>query len=754
LLEVLGESPWVRMHSLLREHCLARLARDDPARLGTLRQRAAQALASRGELDEATELALDAAAWSQALGLIAQQAEQLTARGAWGTLASWLARLPREVIQETPPLALLEVRVAVQRMRLAEAHALLDRLDAARLAPGDRAHALLYRAAAFRHARRLDDARRELRRARTLIDEHEATDSVLRIEADFEEGATLGMAGDVLPSIRLLRRAAEAAETRGSARLAAESYQNLGLALQFAGQLGAAQEAMREAMRRWEYLGERELRLLALNNEATAAQALGDLDAAAAEYSEVAKQAEALGLPRLRALGQLGLADVARDRGEIEVADRYYRDASRIAREVDHAGVEAAAAFGRAMALRERGALAEARTMLEHHLQVAREQGTGEFATRFRIGLAGVLLSEGRPYEAHAALREVLEAPGGGLQRRQLALLMRAAAEFRLGRAPDVEGTLIELQGLVEELGYDQFMVAEARLCADLLTNEHVTALPGGYYAGLLRRAQPQPVLTPGVQERATEGRPDFVVRALGKLTVTRPGDARSDLQWRGQRSKELFLFLLVSGRPVSREEVDAALWPEAPPSRLASLFHSALHRLRRAMGQETVLHDRGGYDLNPALALDYDVRVFEELLADAERAGNDEERARALQAAVATYRGEFAPRVDSPWVEATRERLAQRYVGARLALAALALAGDRFAEAVAHAEAALDADAVSDEAARHLIAAHVGAGHPDLALRAYRKLQDLFEQDSRAVPSSDTLRALARARGEGPSQI
>jgi DNA-binding SARP family transcriptional activator len=100
------------------------------------------------------------------------------------------------------------------------------------------------------------------------------------------------------------------------------------------------------------------------------------------------------------------------------------------------------------------------------------------------------------------------------------------------------------------------------------------------------------------------------------------------------------------------------------------------------------------------------------------------------------------------------RRRLKNRYVAARLALAARALAQDRFAEVVAHAEAALEADAFSDEAARHLIAAHVGAGHPDLALRAYRRLQDLLEEDSRAVASSDTLRAVERAQIQGTSRI
>jgi LuxR family maltose regulon positive regulatory protein len=755
LIEALSDGPWLRMHGLLREHCLATLAREEPARLADLRERSARLLAERDEPEEATALALDAEAWALAREYIETQAEGLISRGAWGALYGWVGRLPLEVRQTAPHLALLHARMAIRLNHLPEAHALLDRIDIASLPPHERAQGMLYRAIAFRQARRLADAQREHRRARTIIEESEPEDSLLRTEADLEEGISLGMAGEIRTAVVLLESAAETAERAGSMRLTAEACQNLGLALQFADRLGAAREALRKARQRWEYLGEAELGLLTVNNDATITQALGDLAAAEQAYREIAERAEALGLPRLVALGRLGLADIARDRGDLPAAGALYDAALQIGRTIDHAGIVAAATFGGALGYRETGALAEARALLEHQLQVTEEQGTTEFASRFRTGLAGVLISEHRLAEAVTVLEAVLAGPGGGFQRRQLALLMRATAEFRLGDTVQAGRTLTELQQLVETLGYDQFLVAEARLCSDLLTSPVAASLPGGYFPRLHTRSgsTTAPETTPAPPPATPEGAPiaaeDFIVRAFGLPAVTRPGSDAPDLAWRSERSKELFLYLLNRDAPVSREDVQAALWPEAPPEKLPSLFHSTLHRLRRTVGDTAIQHDHGTYRVDPALHLDYDVATFNRHIADAARAPGDEARMRALESAVALYRGPFARTVESPWAETIRERLADRHIEARLALAKHALAESRFADAVAHAEAALATDPLNEEAVRHLIAAQVGAGHPDLALRAYRRLQDLLEREAASMPSRETLHALEQAIAE-----
>ncbi len=753
LLTQVGDGRWLRMHPLVREHCLRRLTIEDPARLAAYRARAARALAREGELEEATELALDAEAWSQARELIVAQVEPLNGRGAWALLAGWLDRLPSDQLAEAPDLALLQARVAIWLMRLAEAHQLLDRLESQLSDPRDRALALLYRGVAFRQARRLDDALRVQRGARALIEENEPEDSPLRVEADVEEGTVLGMRGDLGPSIVMLERAALGAQSLGHTRFGARAYGNLGMALQFDGKLAAASEAFRESRRRWEHLGEGNELLRNLNNEATSAHILGNVDDAEVAFQRIA--VETAGLGRFGAFASLGLADVARDRGDLKRAQELYHEATERGLALDLGAVVTAAAFGLGMVLLEQGDVVRARREFEHHLRVTAQQRAAEFASRFRLGLARAQLCEGRNLSAIGAIQDILDDSGGAFQRRQQLLLMRAAAEFRTGKLLQMTATLEELHALIEELGFDQFLIAEARLCTDMLADEVVAGIANGYFPRLLERAglqfsQPRGLPPePSVSSvRSASQDVELIIRAFGAPTVTRPGDEALDLPWRSERSRELLLFMLTRSGPVTREEVLAALWPETPVSQLSSLFHNNVHRLRRTVGDHVILRARGGYSMNPGVRIDFDVRRFEALLAEAEEAsaaGRTAERSAALRAAVALHTGPFARSIESEWAEELRARLDDHFVGAALTLARLDIADNEFSEAVSLAERVLELDPLNEEAVRHLIAAHVGAGFPDLALRAYRRLQRLTERDLGVPPSAETRDALER---------
>ncbi len=751
LITGVGDGRWLRMHALLREHCLARLSREDPARLGTYRARAARSLVGAGELDDATELALDAEAWLQARDLIREQAEALTGRGAWATLTDWIGRLPAEVLADAPDLALVRVLTTIRLNRLAEAHVLLDGLDTQLTDDRDVARALLYRGIAWRQARRLDDALAAHRRARAMVWESEPEGSDLRIELDLEEGTILGMRGELTPAIEALERSSTAAERGGHVRFAANAFENLGMALMLSGRLAAAREAFGEARGRWAHLGEREGVLLTRNNEATVMYALGDLAAARTTLEEIAAQVERDS--RLGALAAVGLADIARDLGELDRAEVLYVRAQEAARVIEHRGVHAAAAFGRAMLMVERGDATRARQLAEEHLRATEQQGAAEFASRFRIALARVLLLEGRPDEALELAESVIAGPGGGYQRRQNALLARATAEYALGERAAAARTLAEVHALVEAIGYDQFLVADARLSGALLGSAEASTVASGYFRRLAERAGT------GAWTSDAAGRgqapagdadhvpPDLVVRAFGTPVVER-GGVPGELGWRSERSKELLLFLLSRRGPASREEVEAALWPDAPASQLSSLFHSNLHRLRRTVGETAITRGRDGYRLNPELHIDFDVERFEQHLATADeaaRADDAEARTAALRAATTLYAGPFARPFDSPWAEDLRGRLEDRYVASALALARLDIAGGRHTEAVELAESVLEIDGLNEEAVRHLIAAHVGAGFPDLALRAYRRLQELSQRELGVPLSGETRRALER---------
>ena len=85
-----------------------------------------------------------------------------------------------------------------------------------------------------------------------------------------------------------------------------------------------------------------------------------------------------------------------------------------------------------------------------------------------------------------------------------------------------------------------------------------------------------------------------------------------SDIEWRSEKSKEMFFFLLMRGEPAGKEDIFAALWPDLPESKCNSNFHSSLYRLRRALFHECVVREPdGAYALNARGVFDSDVAAF-----------------------------------------------------------------------------------------------------------------------------------------------
>ena len=116
-----------------------------------------------------------------------------------------------------------------------------------------------------------------------------------------------------------------------------------------------------------------------------------------------------------------------------------------------------------------------------------------------------------------------------------------------------------------------------------------------------------------------------------------------SDLEWRSEKSKEMFFFLLSRREAVTKEEIFGALWPDLPESKCNSNFHSSLYRLRRALFQECVVSEAdGSYLLNPRGDFTSDVDAFNAAMLEAEVARDEAARAAKLEDAIALYKGPF----------------------------------------------------------------------------------------------------------------
>jgi DNA-binding SARP family transcriptional activator len=234
--------------------------------------------------------------------------------------------------------------------------------------------------------------------------------------------------------------------------------------------------------------------------------------------------------------------------------------------------------------------------------------------------------------------------------------------------------------------------------------------------------------------ERAS-GAPPLRVRALGSLDVERDGkpvDIGSP--------RELLLFLLLHPNGATKEQIGAALWPDADPARLRNNFHVTVHRLRKVLGDAEWVIARGdAYVLKPGI--DFDAVTFEREINAAIRARD----AARLQRAIELYRGDFFENASAgEWHLEVRDRLRDLYAKALATLGRLTDSTDAWQRLVA-------LDPLDEEAARHLMVALGKEGDPAAASRVYRRLADALKRELDAEPEPETRAVLKRLTHERP---
>jgi LuxR family transcriptional regulator, maltose regulon positive regulatory protein len=731
-----GEGEWYRMHALVREHLVSRLEREEPGQLQELRRQAAALCVRRGMLNTAMELSIAAEAWGEVVRELYDSREALYQRGEWQTLAGWIDRLPPDVIEREVDLALARARLASKFGLRQDCLARLDRVEEQPLDTAQRARLELYRGVAYRDTGRVSDAIEACRRARQIALEAMDEDDPLFAEIDLEEGVAIARAGQFEAAHTRFELAAEAFDRLHDYHRAAESRFCLGTAFYLRGDLAHAMSEYTQAQRTWRQLADPQAQVTTMNSMGNVQHMLGELDTARDTFDSVIQRASQIGYHRLEAAAKEGLATVERDLGRLENAITLYTVAIHEAQEIDDPAMILEATYGLAMCYRERGEYARAHALLDHGLRSA-QQAEGLFeAVRFRSGIGATLLAEQREDEAAAILEEAITGAqeSGAAREEAIATFLLAAAHLQGRRRPLAVEALGRVRELVQSLGYDQFLLVEARQQLPLLEFAVSRKDLADYYRAIADRVRPR-----SEEETASSLPTAFRVRAeaFGGARVEVDGRPIQDMEWRSERSKEMFFYLLQRGRPMRKEEIALELWPDASPKQINSTFHTTLYRLRKAIHPQVVIQSGGGYTVNPEFDVSYDAAEFEEATLEAERAepGSDE-WAEGLRRVTALYRGPFAASFDSQWAEEARRRYEEMYGSSLLALARAALRRGDPAEAVRMAESVIASDPLNEDAAFRLMEAHVQLGNLDLAARAYRRLHDALQDELDAVPS------------------
>ncbi|MEX2229560.1 MAG: tetratricopeptide repeat protein [Dehalococcoidia bacterium] len=728
----LGGDGWYRTHAILRGHLVERLEREDPGRLTDLRRSASAIFARRGMRREAIEMALDAGDWSEALREIRDLREEMYQHGEWATLVQWLERLPADILDSDPDLAMTRARHA---MKFFDGYAGLSRIEAiedARLTAEQRARREMYRSVALRHIGRVSEALEACRRARAIAREALPSDDHLFAELDLEEGTALNISGGFRLAVERFSRAAEQFEALGDQHRAAEAQDGLGSCFGNTGKLPDAMHAFTTAQRIWRSVRDVRHQLTTMSNMGEVQRLLGDLETARDTFSMVIQGSRDLRFARGEAYGHVNLAGVEHQLGHLDAAASLYSMAMRAADQVEDSTLVAAATLGLGMVYREKRDLARARPLLEHGLRAADQAGMIAYRTAFRSALGAVAIAEGNYSDAVSILEEAkADALSIGAPRDSALVHLRLAAALMMSRRrAQALSELGHIQEIVSQIGYDDFLLIDARQLTDVLELAATRRVGQGYFVGLAQRAAAIHVREFG-QNEITEISPDLLrAEIFGVPRVFWRGRQISDLEWRSERSKEMFFFLLHAGKPLRKEQIAVELWPDVAQSGVNSAFHSTLYRLRKAIDREIVVQADDGYSVNQAFDISYDARDFEQYMESALEAEPESERwSEQLAAAIRLYRGPFAESFESEWAQDARQHYEDRYVTSLIALARHALRRSDYGGALSLVDAAKAIDPLNEAAVRCEMDAHARSGHVEFATRAYRRFFDALRE-------------------------
>jgi predicted ATPase/DNA-binding SARP family transcriptional activator len=241
---------------------------------------------------------------------------------------------------------------------------------------------------------------------------------------------------------------------------------------------------------------------------------------------------------------------------------------------------------------------------------------------------------------------------------------------------------------------------------------------------------QPQAALPGGV----------IRIRALGAAAVHRGDTLVTAADWGYAKPREL-LFLLATSRPMTRDQLGTALWPDLPPERLGNALHTALRGVRRALGgPDWVTYADGRYSFNSERDHECDVTTFEQALAAARRAKPAEAALPELQRAIAAYGGDFLAGMPcGEWAEARRDELARSFESALLAAGRLQLGAGRLQAAAAAFRRAVSHEPLNETAHRELMSCWARMGETARAVRHYQELAEMLRAQVGVPPAAET---------------
>lgn len=224
---------------------------------------------------------------------------------------------------------------------------------------------------------------------------------------------------------------------------------------------------------------------------------------------------------------------------------------------------------------------------------------------------------------------------------------------------------------------------------------------------------------------------------------------------WHSLKAKSLLKYLVArGGRPVPKDVLMEALWPECDSQAANNNLKAAVHALRQTLnpnGKETngkegffyVLFLEGNYMINPQAELLVDVDEFERHWMASRRLdkeGKVDEAIRECELAEMFYRGDFLEDdLYEEWTLLRREALKDMYLAILSKLGERSMQEEDYEGCIVYCQKTLAKDPCREDAYRGLMRCHSRLGHRSRALNWYKLCVRTLRAELETFPDRQT---------------
>ncbi len=238
-------------------------------------------------------------------------------------------------------------------------------------------------------------------------------------------------------------------------------------------------------------------------------------------------------------------------------------------------------------------------------------------------------------------------------------------------------------------------------------------------------------------EPRPSEQEGQLSVFRFGELRLL-AGTERREIQCKTRRSLELIAYLLENkGRPVGREELLNAFWPEDMPANAVAMLHNMIYNLRRelsAYGLENIIsYKNRSYTVDMSLLREEDLDI---LKACKYAEDGDISSLLAFEKAAEGYWGRFLGSIDSLWTRDKKEYFDRCYVKVCVMLSEHYRASGELERELLFLKNDLRLDPYSEQIVHDILVCCSALGKPDKASKYYEEYSARLDADFGTRPS------------------